>query len=455
MTAIQGVSTTDPRRTLLESPMSVFQWAAIFITFALSALDGFDVLAITLVAPSLVNAWHVNPAALGLVFSVGVIGMGVGSFLVAPLGDRLGRRTMILVTLSLMSGAMLLSATASNVGWLAAWRLVTGIGIGATVAIINPLAAEYANTKRRDLAIGMMAIGFPLGGVFGGAVAAMLLAHEGWRAVFVFGGTTGLVMIAVVFLVLPEPIAFMIERQGSGALQRINRFLRRCGHPAIATMPPRAEATSRARPLDIFRAGNHRATLHLASVTILLTITVYFFLNWLPQMVAHEGFAPALAAKVSVVNSMAGALGGGLLGWGVRAFGLKPLLLIALIGMALATTAFGLIPPQLGALMLGAAFAGFFVNAGMVGIHSLIARTFPTHTRATGAGFVLGVGRVGSAIGPAAAGFLFASHMDRAAVCATLALGAIAAAILLSVFRVRELGSVDFKVDEGLSLAAV
>ena len=221
----------DPRVLLSTSPMSAFQWVAVLTTFAMSALDGFDVLAVTLVAPSLVHQWHVTPAALGLVFSVGLVGMAFGSFIVAPLGDVAGRRTLARIALAIMTAGMFLSARANGVGLLALYRLITGVGIGAVVAIINPLAAEYANIRRRELAIGLMAIGFPLGGVVGGLSAAYLLTHGGWRAVFVVGGVFGLVLAAASLFLLPEPIAFLVERQGPKALAQVNRFLRRCGHP--------------------------------------------------------------------------------------------------------------------------------------------------------------------------------------------------------------------------------
>ena len=427
---------SDPRVLLANSPMSLFQWAAVLTTFAMSALDGFDVLAVTLVAPSLVHQWHVNPAALGLVFSVGLVGMAFGSFVVAPLGDIAGRRTLARVALVVMTVGMFLSVRANGVAMLALYRLITGIGIGAVVAIINPLAAEYANIRRRELAIGLMAIGFPLGGVLGGLSAAYLLTHGGWRAVFMVGGVFGLGLTAASLVLLPEPIAFLVEKQGPRALAHVNRFLRHCGHAAVESLPPRAEAKAVIRPFEIFHVDHLRSTLHMSAILFLFVVTVYFFLSWIPLMVTAAGFTPSMAARVAVMANVSGAIGGSLIGWAAGRFPLKPLSFTAVLGMGIGAIVFGYAGGQLVALTVTAALGGFFAHSGMVSMHSLIARTFPSHMRASGAGFALGMGRIGSALAPAVAGYLFNTGMSRGQVSVVMGSSAVLAALLLLTFHV-------------------
>ena len=417
--------------------MSVFQWAAVLTTFAMSALDGFDVLAVTLVAPSLVHQWHVSPAALGLVFSVGLVGMAFGSFIVAPLGDVAGRRTLAQIALAIMTVGMFLSARADGLGLLALYRLITGVGIGAVIAIINPLAAEYANIRRRELAIGLMAIGFPLGGVFGGLSAAYLLTHGGWRAVFMVGGVFGLVLAVASLVLLPEPIAFLVERRGPKALAHVNRFLRRCGHLAVESLPPRAAVKAAIRPFEIFHVDHLRGTAQMSAILFLFVVTVFFFLSWIPLMVTAAGFTPSVAARVTVVANLSGAVGGSLIGWAAGRLPLKPLSFTAVLGMGLAAMVFGYAGGHLLALTLTAALGGFFAHSGMVSMHSLIARTFPSHMRASGAGFTLGMGRIGSALAPAVAGYLFNTGMSRGLVSVVMGTSAVLSALLLLSFHVR------------------
>lgn len=144
-----------------DGPMTRAQIAAVAGTVLLSALDGFDVLSVTFVAPAVAREFGVGKSGLGVVLAAGLAGMAVGSLALAPLADRVGRRALVLVSLGLMAAGMVASAGVGGVGALAAWRVVTGCGIGAMVAVIAPLAAEYASARRRDLAVALMAVGYP------------------------------------------------------------------------------------------------------------------------------------------------------------------------------------------------------------------------------------------------------------------------------------------------------
>ena len=428
----------DPRELLLAAPMSTHQILAVAITVALCALDGFDILAITFAAPGIVAAWGIDRTQLGIVFAVGLVGIAAGSLLVAPLADLIGRRAMILGCLAVMSVGTLLCAFSTSVGSLGAYRLLTGLGIGAMIATINPLAAEYANARRRDLSVGLMAVGFPLGGVLGGSIVAWLLRHYDWRSIFIFATVLSLLMVPLVLRWLPEPIGFLIEQRSPRALERVNAFLVRCGHAPVAQLPPpRSAATGGARLTDIFGGEMIGATLLITAIYFLYVMTVYFFLSWIPTLVADLGFSAAVAASVSAIANLSGVAGGALLGWMAHRFGLKLLSIVALLGMGVCTAAFGLIPADPLLLKLAAGAAGFFLFAGMIGLYAVIARTFPTHVRATGTGFVIGIGRGGSALAPLLAGVLFAAGLERAVVCAVMAIAAVAAAVLLMTFKVR------------------
>lgn len=130
-------------------------------------------------------------------------------------------------------------------------------------------------------------------------------------------------------------------------------------------------------------------------------------------------------------------MGGALLGWLAPAIGLKRITVLAVLAFACSVALFGLVPADLGLLRLAAAVAGFCLFASMVGLYSVISRTFPTQVRATGTGFVIGIGRLGSAISPAVAGLLFASGVGRDGVSMTMAVASLLAALLLALFTVR------------------
>jgi len=405
----------DPRGLIDAAPMSRAQVAAVAGTVALSALDGFDVLAVTFVAPGVAREFGIDRAGLGLVLAAGLAGMALGSLLLAPLADRFGRRRLVLVSLALMALGMFASAAAGGVVALAAWRVVTGLGIGAMVAVITPLAAEYASRDRRALAVALMAIGYPLGGVVGGTIAAVLIRTHGWRAVFLLGGVAAVILIPVVGVALPESIAYLVERRPRGALARTNAVLARFGHPVIAALPAPVGPEHGDRA-TLFRGALLRVTVTVTLVNFLYVIAVYYFLSWLPQLVVDAGFAAPVAAGVSVVANLAGVAGGLAVGWLTPRLGLKPVAVCVLVGMGVATAAFGSVPADLALLRAAAGVTGFFLFGGIAAVYAVIARSFPASVRATGAGFVIGIGRGGSALAPALAGFLFAAGLGRGGV---------------------------------------
>jgi AAHS family 4-hydroxybenzoate transporter-like MFS transporter len=432
MTAL--ATTDDLRRRFDEANMSRTQIGAVALTVILSALDGFDVLSVTFAAPAISRDWGLGKGALGIVLSSGLGGMALGSFLLAPLADMFGRRRLILLSLSLMAIGMALSAMASSLPELAGWRVVTGLGIGACVAVINPIAAEFANARRRSLALAMMAMGYPVGGVVGGLLAAALLALYGWQAIFVAGALAALLLIPVVLYFLPEPLAYLLHRTEPEALTQVNRLLERCGHQPINALPVQTLRTRRGYA-SVFAKGQRATTIRLALVNMLYAAAVYYVLSWLPQMVADAGFSTSTASLVSATASISGVVGGLLLGWAAQRWGLTRLTVATMAGLGAMIIIFGFAPSVLHLLIPIAGVMGFFLFAGVAGFYATLAVSFTDEARASGSGFVIGAGRISSAIGPLAAGAMFAAGFDRWSVSLVFGGVAIVGAFVLAAHR--------------------
>ena len=420
---------TDPRSIINREPMGGFQIFAIFICVALNALDGFDVLAITFAAPGISKEWELGPGSLGIVISTGLVGMGLGSLLIAPLADIIGRRPMIMWCLATMAGGMALSATAHNVYALAAWRVITGLGIGGMLAATNAMTAEYANDQRRDLCVSLYTIGYPIGGVLGGLMAAWLLGRYDWRSVFLFGGVVSAVFLPIVWLRLPESIEFLALKRAPDALQQINDILGRMGHRAADVL--NVAVHKQGQLLDIFKSGLLPRTLIVCSAYFLQIMTFYYALGWIPSIVAGLGYTAKVGASVSVWTNLGGILGGTLLGYFARHIGLKPLTVFVMIAAASMLALFGRTSPELNTLKAVAFVLGFFLFGAMVGLYATLARVYPTHVRATGTGFAIGLGRIGGMLGPAIGGWLMALGVNRPNIAATMAMGSFLAAMVM------------------------
>src|SRR5271163_4951071 len=251
----------DPKSIIELGPMGVSQWLAVLVTLGLNAMDGFDVLSISFASPGIAKDWGVDKATLGWVLSMELVGMGLGSVLLGGVADKIGRRPTILGCVFAMSLGMFGASLAGGVPTLLAWRLLTGLGIGGMLASINAAAAELSSRRWRSLAVSMMVIGYPVGGVIGGMVVQRLLSGGSWHDVFIFGGWVTAAFIPVVWFLLPESVAFLDRRRRPGALEAINRILTRFGHEPMAALTPDTVESARRSVMDIFKPGLILATV--------------------------------------------------------------------------------------------------------------------------------------------------------------------------------------------------
>lgn len=425
----------DPRDYINNGKMSVLQVIVVIITILLNAMDGFDVLSISFAAPGIAREWGTTPAALGVVMSMELVGMAIGSFFLGGVADRMGRRPTILGCLAVMSGGMLLVTTATNAIQLSAWRVLVGLGIGGILACVNAVVAEFSSVKRKGLCISLMVIGYPLGGTFGGMFASQLLQTHDWRAIFYFGAAITGVLIPAVYFFVPESVHWLTQKQPKGALDKINAALVRMKFPHVEELPEIYKQENKKTISGIFAPS-------LIGVTVLTTVayflhinTFYFILKWSPKIVADMGFAASLAGGVLVWANMGGALGGGIFGWLTTRIELKKLTIIIMLLTSVFVAVFGWTSSDLGRIKNLAACAGFFGNAGVSGLYSILAVAFPTHTRATGTGFVIGMGRAGAIISPILAGVLFQTGAGLPAVALVMGMGSLLAGLVLCFLR--------------------
>ena len=461
---------TDPRDLIAKSPMSTRQVLVVAITIALNALDGFDVLSISFASPGIAAEWKITRAALGFVLSMELIGMALGSIFLGSLADKVGRRPTVLGCLVVMATGMFMATTSNGIlgslvmpvfGPLAAmfdytldvrladlsmWRIVTGLGIGGMLAAINAVVAEFSNTKRRDLNVAIMSIGYPVGAALGGFITSTGLELAEWRSVFYFGATVTVVMIPTVYFLMPESVHWLTRKQPAGALERINRTLAQLGHPTVAELPAVSADQRRRSSGDLFRPPLLLVTVLCTAAYFFHITTFYYIVKWVPTIVVGMGFAPSSAGYVLSWLNVGGATGGTVLGLLSQRYPVKWLTIAVMLLSTIAVTIFGRSPADLTKLILICMVSGFCTNAAITGMYAIFAKAFPTHVRASGTGVAVGVGRGGSVLAPIIAGFLFTSFdpsgKDLQAalppVSMIMGLGSLIAAVVLLNLKVEE-----------------
>jgi benzoate transport len=435
------MSTSSPKseQTSLENPqdiidysnMSRLQIIAVALCVCLNAMDGFDVLSISFAAPGIAEEWGISRAGLGIVLSMELIGMAIGSVLIGRIADRYGRRPTILYCLIIMAIGMALASTAGSVEILSIYRFVTGLGIGGMLATTNAMVAEYSNLKRRSFCIALMATGYPLGIVLGGSVVSILLGIFDWRSVFIFGALLTACFIPFIWFFLPESISYLNRNRPKDALVKINKILERMKFQTVNALPQETETLNKAGFSKLFSPKFARITILLCIAYFFHIMTFYYVLKWIPKIVVDMGFSPSSAGSVLVWANVGGMLGSVLLGFMTQKFNVRFLVIGAMLIGAVAVWIFGRGYTDLSSLALVAALEGFFINSAVVGLYAIFAIYYPTDIRASGTGFVIGIGRGGAAMGPMAAGFLFESGLSLEVVSICMAAGPVFAVIAL------------------------
>lgn len=373
--------------------------------------DGFDIQAIAFVAPSLMQEWGMDRAGLAPVLAAGLIGMAVGALLMGNLGDRIGRRRALIGCLMLIALGSWASAQAGDAQELAAWRLLTGLGLGGVLPNATALIVEYAPRRIRNLVVAITIVGVPIGGMLGSAVASAVIPALGWQAVFIIGAALPALLAAAMWVWLPESPRFLATRPDrQPELQRLIRVLRPGWQGRLP--PPAPRAVERPGVMALLASGYRRETLLIWTIFATNIFSVYCFFNWTPTVLTGQGLALGSALKGALVFNLGGVAGSIVGAWVMNRLGSRPVLLTIGVVGALATLSIGLVPIQpsgdLTLLFLAIGVAGACISGIQVQMYTVASLAYPTEIRSTGVGWATGLARFGG-IASSYAGPLFLS----------------------------------------------
>ena len=427
---------TSPLETLQHSPMSAGQWYVVAVCIGILALDGYDVLSIAFAAPGITAEWGISKATLGVVLSLELMGMALGSIIMGALADSRGRRPTLLLGLVILTVGMLIAGIAPNVYVLGAARVFTGIGIGGLLAAATATSSDFCNEKNRSLAVVLVAGGFAFGVYLGATFLAPLLKQYDWRISFYLGAFMSLAFIPLVYFLVPETISFIERKRPDNALERIQNIMRRLGHPVPETLP--CTEVREVEPVGIpnlFKSG-------LAPITCILLFaylgnvgTYYYFVKWIPTIVSDLGYSASEATNVLGVISLGGVIGSIGLSIIARFLPIRLLMAFCLVFAAVGVAAFPCFTETLQSMKLIGFITGLFIFAAISGFFGLFAVSYPSSLLGSGSGLVLGVGRGGAVLGPMIPGFLFAAGMVLGKVAIIMAAGSLLAGIAVLFLR--------------------
>jgi AAHS family 4-hydroxybenzoate transporter-like MFS transporter len=425
-----GASLVDVADFIDQQPVGGFQIKLVLICAAVLFLDGFDTTSIGFVAPSLAKEWGLTKGALGPVFSAGLFGLMIGALVFGPLADRIGRRNIIMFSTLAFGLGALATAFVQDVNTLLAIRFLTGLGLGGAMPNTIAMTSEFSPRRRRATMVMVMFCGFSAGAALGGLLAAALIAPFGWRSVFVVGGLAPLALVPILALRLPESVRFLALTGEANA--RVAALLGLISPKA--TFPPATRfvvhepGLTGIPVLHLFRAGRTLVTLLLWVVFFMSLLDLYFLTNWLPTVLNDLGASVSAAAAIGSSLQVGGVVGALALGSIIDRFSFRALALVYFMAV-FAVGAIGQLGHSVVFITMAIFAAGFCMVGGQIAANALAATFYPTSIRATGVGWALGIGRVGSIIGPLVGGMLLTMKWSAGAVFLAAAVAALCAAL--------------------------
>jgi AAHS family 4-hydroxybenzoate transporter-like MFS transporter len=403
-------TTIDVGALIENSRMGWFHVAILLNTCMVMFIEGYDMQVTSYAAPAIIKAWHLTNAYFGPVFGFGLFGYLLGGTALGHLGDRFGRKKVIVGGSALFGIFTFAAAYATSLTGLLVLRFLAGVGIGASIPAAIALTVEYAPAHLKARIISLLFLGYTLGGTLGGFIAAKLIPAFGWPAVFKLGGIAPIVLAAFVAFALPESVRFLALRRDQPA--RVLSILQKLAPDSkLGDGADFVVAEERHQGIPM----KHLFTDGRAWMTVLLWIAFassllghYFLTSWLPTILAGAAVPLTYAIISGALLQGGGGIGGLLICW----LSDKKSMLFIAIAFCLASPLIILIPRLRGSSLLLLAFlVGFFLVGGQIGLNSIAGTIYPTDIRATGAGWALGIGRIGSILGPVLGGVLISAHL--------------------------------------------
>jgi MFS transporter, AAHS family, 4-hydroxybenzoate transporter len=390
-------------RLLDERGLSSFQIKLIVWSFFIVLIDGYDIAAIAFAAPHLVRSWGVAPSALGPVFSASLVGILFGSAIFGWVGDRFGRKAALVGSNLLFGVFTLAAAYSTNLDQMFWLRLVAGLGIGGVIPNVVAINAESApRNLRATLAI--IAVGcVPMGGAIPGLVTAVFVPQYGWSILFMIGGIAPIVIAVAAMFGLPESIKYMaIHESQRGKMEKL-----------IAAIRPDLKVPANARfvvedekqfpgfnPAYLFRDGLALITPLLWLLFALNLMGYFFLLSWTPTLLTAAKLPPTTVALAGAMLQVGGTVGALALCWWLQRHRFLAIAIMFVIAVPVVGSIGFAGLTSTAAVLTATFFAGFCVLGIQSGINVVGALIYPTSLRANGSGWQLGLGRIGSIVGP-------------------------------------------------------
>lgn len=405
--AVSAERSVDVARLLDERAITGLQILVAALSALIMFVDGYDVQVMALAVPLVAHQWSLTAPHFSLALSAVLLGISIGAAFIAPLGDRVGRRTLLIYAMALIGLSTTLTSTAASPWQFVLWRLLTGIGLGISIPNCNAWTAEYVPVRARPTILVVMNAAIGAGSFCAGFVAPVIFAHWGWRGAFVLGGVAPLVIGVLILTVAPESLKFLLLRRPADPRIRVilARLAPEVGPSTPIERPQVTAAPSRWSLVELLSPIYRRRTIVLWCVVIFNLFTLYVLISWLPTLLESAGWALSDALRGAVLIQAGGVFGGLLLSIFLSRGTTIPALLVTFVVTAACLVLFRMTPTAGAASWLLLIVMGGGTSGTQLALNALSTAYYPPAIKATGMSWAGVVGNVGAFLAPVVGGW--------------------------------------------------
>lgn len=389
-------------------PLGKFHYRLLLIMCMGWAFDSMDTGIISFVLPKLMMAWKLDPAQVGFIGSIGLVGMSIGALLGGTIADYIGRKQVFAFTLVLYSLGTGACGLAWNYESLLFFRFIVGFGLGGQLPVAITLMSEYSPTKYRGRMIVLLESAWAVGWLAAAIISYTLIPKYGWEIAFYIGAAPAL-YVFYLWRIVPESAMFLMNKgRVEEAHETVCKIEKELGvepgpMPTLAQVETAATNASSFSVMQLFSAKYIKRTTCLWILWFGIVFSYYGIFLWLPTLLIKAGHDMVKSFEFVLwmtVAQIPGYIAAAAL---VDKIGRKPTMCLFVLGTAFTAYMFGNSTSTADIYLWGCLMS--FFNLGAWGVlYTYSPELYPTEARSTGVGWSASFGRIGGIIAPMVVG---------------------------------------------------
>ncbi|MBJ8006960.1 MFS transporter [Bacillus cereus] len=376
--------------------------------------DAMDVGMLSFVMVALQKDWGLTSQEMGWIGSINSIGMAVGALIFGILSDKIGRKSVFIITLLLFSIGSGLTALTTTLSVFLFLRFLIGMGLGGELPVASTLVSESVEAHERGKIVVLLESFWAGGWLIAALISYFVIPKYGWEVAMVLSAVPALYALYLRWNLPDSPRFQKVEKRPS-VIENIK---------------------------SVWSGEYRKATIMLWILWFCVVFSYYGIFLWLPSVMVLKGFSLIKSFQYVLIMTLAQLPGYFTAAWFIERLGRKFVLVTYLIGTACSAYLFG-VADSLTVLIVAGMLLSFFNLGAWGALYAYTPEQYPTTIRGTGAGMAAAFGRIGGILGPLLVGYLVASQASLSLIftifCGSILIGALAVVILGQETKQREL----------------